>query len=544
MREVINYPFYEFAIILIFSTLAGAIGRILRQPLIVSFIAVGIFLGPAGINLVHSTEQIELLAEIGISILLFVVGLKLDINLVKSTGKVSLLTGLGQVVFTSAFGCIIALLLGFTPVHSIYIAIALTFSSTIIIVKMLSDKKEIDQLHGQISMGFLIVQDIVVIFAMIIIVGFGDPAMEANLAIEIGWVLLKGLLFIGAIAMLMKLMIPKVVKKLAHTPELLILFSISWAVFLAAIGNWLGFSKEVGAFIGGISLASTRYREVISGRLVSIRDFLLLFFFIHIGAHFEFREMEGQITNSIIFSLFVLIGNPLIVMVIMGILGYRKRTGFLAGLTVAQISEFSLILASLGLELGHVDSQTVGLITLVGLITIGVSTYMILYSQKLFEWLGPYLDFFEKSNKLKEKAPKEKGKNYDYIIIGLGRFGKNLAELLSAHNFKIMVVDLSPKILSVWEKKGVDTQYGDAEDPELFQTLPLPYTKNIISTFSSFDSNIKLIKFLKENQFKGQIYFSAFYHSHAVSYKKEGVHEVFMPFLEATRVIVKKLTGK
>jgi Kef-type K+ transport system membrane component KefB len=143
----------------------------------------------------------------------------------------------------------------------------------------------------------------------------------------------------------------------------LLLFAISWAVVLATVGAYLGFSKEVGAFLAGISLASTSYREAIASRLVSLRDFLLLFFFIDLGAQLDPSVLGTHVGPALVLSLFVLIGNPLIVMIIMGVMGYRKRTGFLTGLTVAQISEFSLILGALGVSLGHIDAGIMGLIT-------------------------------------------------------------------------------------------------------------------------------------------------------------------------------------
>lgn len=227
-------------------------------------------------------------------------------------------------------------------------------------------------------MGFLIVQDIAVIITMIILTAVGGAGEDTSIGRELLMVLLKGLAFIAGIVILMKFVIPSLLKQLARNKELLVLSSIAWAVALAALGEYLGFSLELGAFLAGMSLASTQYREVISGRLESIRDFMLLFFFIDLGSNIDLGLMGDQLIPAIIFSLFVLIGNPIIVMIIMGIMGYRKRVSFLAGLTVAQISEFSLILAAIGLENGHIDEETLGLITLVGLITIALSTYMIL----------------------------------------------------------------------------------------------------------------------------------------------------------------------
>jgi len=327
--------FVEFGVLLAVSAIVGFVAMQLRQPLIVAFIAVGIIVGPAVLGVVSLNDQIELLAHLGIAILLFVVGLKLDLHIIRTMGVVALFTGLGQVVFTSVFGYLIALALGMPPIGALYVAVALTFSSTIIIVKLLSDKRELDALHGRIAIGFLIVQDIVVVLAMIGLTAMAQNDSSTSVGFEAFMVLVKGLFMLLVVALLMRYVIPSLLNRLARSPELLILFAIAWAVMGASVGQMLGFSQEVGAFLAGISLASTHYRELIGARLVSLRDFLLLFFFISLGASLEMETLGTQVVPALILSVFVLIGNPLIVMAIMGYMGYRKRTGFLAGLTVA-----------------------------------------------------------------------------------------------------------------------------------------------------------------------------------------------------------------
>ena len=349
--------FYEVAALLLIAAAVGAVAVRLRQPLIMGFIAVGILVGPV-LGLVTADEQIDLLAEMGIALLLFIVGLKLDLHLIRTMGPVALAAGLGQVIFTSVFGFLIALALGFELIPAIYVAIALTFSSTIIIVKLLSDKQEIDSLHGRIAIGLLIVQDIVVVLVMIALTAFGGQ--EGGFGRELLQVALQGAAFLVAIALLMRCVLPHLLRRLASSPELLVVFSIAWAVALSATGDFLGFSKEIGAFLAGVSLGSTEYRDAIGSRLTSLRDFLLLFFFISLGSEIELNLLGEQIGAGIVLSLFVLIGNPFILLVIIGIMGYRRRTGFLAGLTVVQISEFSLIFAGLGLTLGHIGPRPWG----------------------------------------------------------------------------------------------------------------------------------------------------------------------------------------
>jgi Kef-type K+ transport system membrane component KefB len=533
IMEIISNPFFELAAILIIAAIVGLVGRLLKQPLIVAFIGVGILVGPWGLDLLESIEQVHLMAELGIAILLFVIGLKLDVKLIRSTGKVALLTGLGQVLFTSFFGYLIAIFLGFSVIASLYVAVALTFSSTIIIVKLLSDKKEIDSLHGQISIGFLIVQDIVVVLVMIFLSALGTETIN-NPVYDIAIVMLKGLAMIAVVGLLMRFVLPHIVRAMVHSQELLILFSISWALLLAAFGDFLGFSKEVGAFLAGISLASNDYREIISGKLTTLRDFLLLFFFVTLGAGLDLSLIGDQIRPALIFSFFVLIGNPLIVLIIMGLMGYKKRTSFLAGLAVAQISEFSLILAALGFQLGHIDDNTIGLITLVGLITIGLSTYMILYSHQIFEIISPFLGAFEKKDPHRELKVKQMEKvHFDVILFGLGRYGNNIARSLERIGRSIMGVDFDPGAVNRWKEKGRAAQLGDAEDPDLPDMLPLRNTKVIISTLADYEINVHLLKILKHHNFKGRIVLTQHSTEHAQKLVDAGAHLILFPFVDA-----------
>jgi Kef-type K+ transport system membrane component KefB len=523
-------PFYEFAIILFLAALLGGIGQLLRQPLIVVFIALGIIVGPSVLDVVKSKDNIHLLAEIGITILLFIVGLKLDIRIIRSMGKIALMTGLGQVIFTSIFGYLIGLAFGFSSLHSFYIAVALTFSSTIIIVKLLSDKKEIDSLHGQIAIGFLIVQDIVVILVMIVLSAMRMDT-DKSLASDLLRTLLSGIVLLVATWAAMKWIIPRLSTFLAQSQELLTLFAVAWALALASVGELMGFSGEVGAFLAGVSLASSKFKDVISSRLVSLRDFLLLFFFVHLGSNLDLSVIGNQVTAALVFSVFVLIGNPIIVLIIMGVMGYRKRTSFLAGLTVAQISEFSLIFAGLGLAVGHITEETVGLITLVGLITIALSTYMILYSHQIYQAIAPALDIFQRKNPYREN--KEKGefnKTYDIILIGIGRFGNRVAEMLDSHkDLSYVGIDFDPAIVKRWDEKGKDVLYGDVDDPELLEQIPFENSKFIISTIPVLEHSKHLIKSLQTQGYKGRIFVTATTEHDRKILEKYPITKVLMP---------------
>ncbi|MEX2566893.1 MAG: cation:proton antiporter family protein [Cyclobacteriaceae bacterium] len=530
LTSLAENPFYEFAIILFFAALLGGLGQLLKQPLIVMFIALGILVGPAVLDVVKSRENIHLLAEVGIAVLLFIVGLKLDLRIIKSIGKIALLTGLGQVIFTSLIGYLIGISLGFSPLHSFYIAVALTFSSTIIIVKLLSDKKEIDSLHGQIAVGFLIVQDIVVILVMIVLSTIRQDE-SASILRSIGSTFLSGSVLFLLTYLAMKWVIPGIGAFLGKSQELLVLFAVAWSVTLATISELMGFSGEVGAFLAGVSLASSQFKNTISSRLVSLRDFLLLFFFVNLGADLDFATIGSQVGAAFIFSFFVLIGNPIIVLIIMGAMGYRKRTAFLAGLTVAQISEFSLIFAGLGLSVGHITEETVGLITLVGLITIGLSTYLILYSHPIYEFISPVLKIFERKSYDSERNLELIGQNkYEVIIFGLGRFGSKIAEILDQHpTINYLGIDFDPQIIKTWKNRGKNITYGDMEDPEILEQIPFSSSKCVISTVAEVEPSRHLIKMLRSNHYSGKVYLSALKEEEIDLLKDCGADKILIP---------------
>ncbi len=534
--------FTEMAVLLLIAAAVGAVGVRLRQPLIVSFIAVGILVGPSVLGLVSANDQIDLLAKFGITLLLFVVGLKLDLHIIRTMGPVALATGLGQVIFTSVFGYLIAITMGMTPIAALYVAVALTFSSTIIIVKLLSDKREVDTLHGRIALGFLIVQDLIVVLVMI---GLNALAQTDDMPISMAAlsVLLKGIAFLVVVALITRYVLPRLLGLLASSQELLVLFGIAWAVSLAMLGDTLGFSKEVGAFVAGVSLASTPYRDALGARLVSLRDFLLLFFFIDLGARLDLALLGTQIPEAIIFSLFVLIGNPLIVMVIMGFLGYRKRTGFLAGLTVAQISEFSLILGALGLSLGHINVETMGLITLVGLITISVSTYMIIFSHPIYERLAPWLTLFERKNPYREneQAVKSESGDREVILFGLGRYGASIAQVLRERGCRVQGVDYNPELIRSGDDMGHSVLFGDAEDPEFVASLSLDNVEWVICTARERHVSHSLIHTLQDLGYQGRIAVTAHSVTEAGRLEQAGADLVMVPYADAAGEAVDRL---
>lgn len=548
--------FFEFTALLVLAAIAGLIGLLLRQPMIVSFIAVGVLAGPSALNIVQSHENIDLLAELGIALLLFLVGLKLDLKLIRTVGPVALATGLGQVLFTALFGFFIGLLLGLSAVTALYVAVALTFSSTIIIVKLLSDKREVDALHGRIAIGFLIVQDLFVIVAMMVLSAYGiggDSAASGSPAMQVLTVLFYGLVMLALVGVFIRYLATPLVNHIAHSPELLVVFAIGWATFLAALGEYLGFGKELGGLLAGISLASTAYREAIVARLSSLRDFLLLFFFIALGTQLDLGLLGEQVAPALALSIFVLIGNPLIVLAIMGYMGYRKRTGFLAGLTVAQISEFSLIFMAMGVSLGHITNAALGLVTLVGLVTIALSVYMITYSHTLYRWCEPLLGLFERCHAYREQTDdrqQPEHQRYDVIIFGLGRYGAVITERLQAEGKRVLAVDFNPDVVRRWRQRGLEVMYGDASDMDLIEMLPLKQVQWVICAMPQHDfgvthedPRIVLLDALKQQHYQGKVAVSTHFTHDIAGLQQHGADLVLQPYHDAAEQAVERITS-
>jgi len=492
--------FIELSIIIGITVLVAGIMRLLKQPLIIGYIIAGIIVSPYFLDIVSSTETIAVFSQIGVAFLLFIIGLSLSPKVIKEVGKVSLITGIGQIIFTSLIGFFISRLLGFPVIISLYIAIALTFSSTIIIMKLLSDKKDLEKLYGKISIGFLLVQDIFVIILLMIISSFSGNISMINLSFGS---ILSGIFLIGGFILISIYVLPGLSKFFAQSQEFLFLFSIGWGLGLAALFHYIGFSMEIGALIAGIALSMSPYHYEISSKMRPLRDFFIILFFILLGSQMVFGNISPLIIPAIIFSLFILIGNPLIVMILMGLLGYKKKTGFQAGFTVAQISEFSLILIALGVSMGHLTNEILSLVTIVGLITISGSTYLILYSDKIYPYLSRYLSIFERK-KVREKEL-DKIKDYEIVLFGYNRIGYDLLQSFKKLKKEILVVDYNPETISELSKKKIKCRYGDVDDEEFLNELNLTQTKMIVSTIPEFETNLLLIKKIKQTTKKAII---------------------------------------
>jgi Kef-type K+ transport system membrane component KefB len=528
--------FIELSVIIFLATIVSLVMRAMKQPLIVGYIITGLLIGPYLLNLVHSKGTIELFSKIGIIILLFIVGLNLNPKVVKEVGKVSALAGIAQVVLTSIVGFLIAIALGINQVAAMYIAIALTLSSTIIILKLITDKGDINSLYAKIIVGVLIIQDIIASIILLVISTFSSNTsldLTTLIAITIG----KGAILIGVMMLFSQHLLPKLTSYVAQSQELLFLFSLCWGMIIASLFYYVGFSVEIGALVAGVTLASTHYAYEISSRLKPLRDFFVLLFFILLGSQMVISDITHLIIPALILSLFVLVGNPLIVLIIMNLLGFHRRIGLKAGLTVAQISEFSLILATLGMQVGHLDQQTVSLITLVGLITIAGSTYLMMYDDHIFEKFDTLLKYFE--FRKSTRASETKGAEYEALLFGYHRAGQDVLHAFNKLKVPHLVIDFNPESINQLESEQIPYKYGDAQDLEFLEELNLHKAKLIVSTIPEFQTNKLLIEKIRAKNKKAVIIVLSQHIPHALQLYEAGANYVTMPHYLSAQYVAK-----
>lgn len=484
--------FTEIGLILALATGVSVAMKILKQPYIAGYILTGILVGPFAFNILHSTESFEGLSKIGIAILLFVIGLHLNPHVIKEIGKTALLTGVAQISLTSALGYGIAQLLGFSFVSSLYIAVALTLSSTIIILKLLSDKGDLQSLYGKVTVGFLLVQDL---FASVALIGIATFAQSNgnSLGVVVLGMVSKLLIIVPILVFVNKVVITRIENFFAQSQELLFLTSLTWGIGMAGLFHVLGFSAEIGALAAGVTIATSPFATEIGARMKPLRDFFIVIFFLHMGSQMTLESFSVILFPAIALSALVLIGDPLIMYFVMNVLGFRTRTAFLAATTVAQVSEFSLILVTLGVTVGHISPEILSLVTLVTLITITISSYVIHYADTIYAKLKPVLVLLEFR---KAHAPEINTSKTppEIILYGYDRVGANFVKAIKKLRRSFLVVDYNPQTIKRLDKAGIPCAYGDAEDIEFIDEIGHASAKLFISTIPDFEVNKLLVR--------------------------------------------------
>lgn len=526
-----NILFLEITLVLALATALGIVARALRQPTLIGYIATGVIVGPLGLLHLNNPEVIDALAQFGIAFLLFLVGMEMNFTELKHVGRPAILIGVGQVVFTAVTGFALTLLMGFARLPALYIAVTLTFSSTIIVVKLLSEKKALESLYGKLVIGILLVQDFIALGVLILLSGLSGPDLSpSRLPLALALTFVKGAVMLIATLAAGRYVMPKILHRLAGSQEILFLASLVWGLGLAAIASLpaVGLTLEIGAFMAGLALSESVEHFQIISRVKPLRDFFAVMFFIVLGSKLVLSGEAALWLPTVILSAFVLIGNPIIVMAIMAALGFRSRTAFMAGVTVAQISEFSLIAITLGHRLGHVDQGVVSIVTAVGLITITLSSYLILYSERLYVRLAPFLNSFWPHPRAEHPAGHAPLKNH-VVLIGCHRLGHNILDSLAESKEKFLAVDFNPDVVQRLHRRGIAALYGDVTDPDIQELAGLDRARVVISTMPSLHDSINLIARVKGANRRAKVIVTAENELDAVTLYEKKADYVLLP---------------
>ncbi len=441
----------------------------------------------------------------------------------KQFGKLSFFIGGSQVVFTAIVGFFISSALGFTKFESLYLGLGLAFSSTVIVVKLLSDKDQIDTLHGRITIGILIIQDIVaVLFLLFLSTLDNEGTFSYILSIA------KGILLLLVLYLSARFLFPWVFRKFAKSQEILFLASISSCLFFALLAFSLGFSIAIGAFLAGIALASTIYNVEIIAKTKPLRDFFSTIFFVSLGMQITFSVLQDKLLQFILLSLFVIVGTPILTLLIMRSSNMKKRTSFFIGILIAQVSEFALILSGLGLTLNHISKETASLLILITIFTMVVSTYLISNLESLYKRFSRFLSIFERKN-AKVTSLLSRNIKYNIILLGGHRTGAYIIKYLKRANKKFFVIDYNPEVIQRLEKEGVDCLYGDASDEEIIQRILKMKPSILISTIPSPENSLLLLSTVKKRNKDTILFLTAKSIPDVLELYKKGADFVILP---------------
>ncbi len=522
------------------SAFLGAWFNFLRLPLILAYIITGILVGPLLINEPSHQEIFKLMQELGLSFLLFLVGLEIKIDDLKQFGKESIKTAVIQIAVTFGLAFLLSNIVGLDWVASFYIAVGLTFSSTVIVVKLLTEKRDFDSLHGKISITVLLVQDLVAIGFLVILSGINVDGKGFNIA-SLLITLFVGAVLVALIYFLQRKLLPYLFERLARNLELLFLSSIAWLFLVVAAFASVNFSIEIGAFMAGIGLAALQQEHQIAARIHPLRDFFVVLFFIVLGSEIALDFNFVILGQALVFSLFVLLVKPLIVMVTLGRLGFRRRTAFMVGLSLAQVSEFSLVVLFLALRNGQVDREVVNVVTLTALITIAVSSYGLFFATKIYRRIEKHLKVLEIRDIKIEKQISNTLEDH-IVLIGSDRLGLEILKQLQKQNQNILVVDFNPSIVKLLKEMQIDYLFGDITDPDIWEEARIEKASLVISTvFDPNDTEEILANIFKLTK-KPTVFVTAAERDWAVKFYNAGADYVIVPRILSGHQVAHLLT--
>src|SRR3989344_3347690 len=519
-----NEVFFGLSLIIAIGTAVAMFMRSIGQPLIIGHIITGIIVGPTLFGISSSPDVLTFVNEFGIAVLLFIVGLGMNLKIVREVGRTSVITALVQIAAVTTIGWFICTAFGLSSTEALIVAFALSVNSTIIGLKLLNDHKEQGRLHGKLTIGTLLVQDVAAAIALIVIISAnGGEGFSVDNLVSLAF---KGVLLGSVLYWTSQYILPKFQKLIASEQETLFLFTIAWGLGISALFAKAGFSLEIGALLAGILLTTMPYAQEIASRLRPLRDFFIIVFFIALGTEispFYFGQYFWLIVAT---SLTVVIIKPLATLITLGASGYTKRTSFKTSLALSNIGELSKIIIILAAVQGLVDQPIVNLLTIITLITIAVSAYLVTFGDRLYTILANYLSVFERQTTQSEAGPEA---NYELVLFGYQRGGHEFVSLFRKLHKKYVVIDYDPEIIDTLINRRINHLYGDAADIELLEEAGVERARLVVSTIPDFQINSFILDYLKRKNPRAVIILHGDDPLEAAKYYQAGASYVVLP---------------
>jgi Kef-type K+ transport system membrane component KefB len=513
-----------------------------RQPLIIAYLATGVIIGPIGLRFVTDEASISTVAEIGLILLLFVIGLEIDVRKMASGGPAVLITGALQVPICIALGLAFFWALGvpMTPRNNalLYLAACMSLSSTLVVVKILNDKYELDTLPGRITLGVLVIQDLWAV-AML---ALQPNVLNPDLLPLVGS-LWRGAVLITSGFALSKYVLPHLFRVVAKAPELVLVSALGWCFFMAAAASFIGLSREMGALIAGVSLSAFPYNLDVVAKAVSIRDFFVTLFFVSLGMQITIPSLT-VLELAAAASLFVIVSRVVVVPILYA-LRLGLRASILPAINLAQVSEFSIVIASLGVALHQINQDVLTVVIITFAVTSVVSTYMINFSHPIQNVIAGAL----KSAGLKDldstRVTEEDGeKQHPVILLGFFRDTSSIlyefeheGDAKEARDFcdKILVIDFNPTVMRELRRRGIKCVYGDIAHADTLRHAGIEHAKLVVSTITDDvlrgTDNMRLLKNVKAHAPKALVVLTTDHIPQALHFYRDGADFVFIPRL-------------
>jgi len=483
---------FDLGIILILAAVLAFIAKIIKQPLIPAYVLTGLIIGPLFLGYINNTDLILAFSEIGIAFLLFTAGLEISFKKIKEANlKKIALIGTLQVAAIFATVYFLADFLGLTTLQAAYLGIILAFGSTMVDIKLLSDRGELVTLHGRLIIGILLLQDLIAIVA-IVVFSTGGFAVTP---IVIAFAKLAGIL--AAAILLQKYVLNKLFRFAAKSSELLLLSSLAVLFLFIILAYVSEISIVIGAFIAGVSLANSPFKLELESRISPLRDFFAILFFVALGMQLVFTGVGQNLTILFALLLGAFLLKPLITLILLRITGYKSKTSFETAISLAQLSEFSLIIGLIGVMAGVLDTALFSTIILATIITMSVTPYFIKYKERMYRVVRYPMRVFKFLPTSENLEYMVEGKK-ETLLIGAHRMGGVLLKKFLTQKEKLLVIDYNPEIVGTLIKKKISSIYGDITSPELMKNLNLKDLKLVVSTVPGFEENMHILKTLKK----------------------------------------------